>query len=185
MPDQIAPSNEPADDWLSQIERLIPEASRLALRICGDRQISEDAVQEALIRISRARQQFRGDSQLKTWALRIVIRCCSDALKNHQKNRARFTELCEVRTLMSPIAEGPTQVAEYQELITYIQDAVLTLPDRQREVFVLSVWEKKSPAEIGELLEITLQNVYSTLSVARAHIQSLLKKYQADPEQKS
>ena len=45
---------------------------------------------------------------------------------------------------------------------------------RQREVLVLRVWEGKRPDEIGEMLNMNVQNVYATLSLAKQKLRELL-----------
>ena len=49
-------------------------AEHLVDVIGGDRQLTEDIVQETFIAVFRALPQFRGDSRLSTWIDRIAVR---------------------------------------------------------------------------------------------------------------
>ena len=63
------------------------------------------------------------------------------------------------------------------ELAEKIAQLISSLPPRQREVLVLSAYEKLEPIQIAGLLGISEANDYSTLHVARARLKSQLAPY--------
>lgn len=76
-----------------KIELLINEyesdVKRYAYKIVKDWGIAEDITQEVFLTCYIRIDQFRGDSSLKTWLLKITTNKCIDELKNNrysQKN---------------------------------------------------------------------------------------------------
>jgi len=58
-----------------------PGLRALAFRLLGDRELMDDALQEAYVRAFRALPRFRGESKLSTWLYRIVYNACLDQLE--------------------------------------------------------------------------------------------------------
>jgi RNA polymerase sigma-70 factor (ECF subfamily) len=60
----------------SELDRLaqehMPAALRFAVRLTADREAAEDLVQDALLRVARGWQKFRGDSTFRTWFFRVL-----------------------------------------------------------------------------------------------------------------
>ena len=57
----------------------------LALRLLGDRDLVDDALQEAYLRALRALPRFRGESSLATWLSHIVHNICIDELRRRRR----------------------------------------------------------------------------------------------------
>jgi RNA polymerase sigma factor (sigma-70 family) len=71
---------------------------------------------------------------------------------------------------------SPPDAASATELGERIATAVSTLPPRQREVLVLIAYESFSPSETALVLEMTEQNVRTTLHLAREKLRIKLKR---------
>jgi|HubBroStandDraft_6_1064221.scaffolds.fasta_scaffold167562_2 RNA polymerase sigma factor (sigma-70 family) len=159
-----------------ELDRLVsehlPTALRFATRLTGDVDQAEDVVQEALVRAARSWKTFRGEAQFRTWLFRIVI----NVFRSHSAAVAhRPTTLPE--TLADRRVADPARGAQDRELAELIAERVSALPERQREVMVLTSFEGFSVQEAAKLLEITEANVYSTLAVARARLSKELAPY--------
>lgn len=70
------------DDREHHLESLMARYQTPVLRMCfaylRDRQLAEDAAQETFVKAYRALAAFRGDSDEKTWLMRIAINTCKD-----------------------------------------------------------------------------------------------------------
>lgn len=159
-------------------ERLVsanlPVALRFAVRLTGRLDTAEDVVQEAMLRASRSWQSFRGESQFKTWLLRIVINVYRDQHRGPATPEKLIDDLVE--------SDQPTScdVAAAAELADRIAHGVAALPLRQREVLVLSAYEGLTTREIADTLGISEANVYSTLNAARDKLRRVLAPYLAE-----
>ena len=76
LPDVEIARRVAADDW-DTLQRLMRRHNQTLYRaariILKDDAEAEDAVQEAYLRAYRAMATFRGDAQLSTWLVRIVV----------------------------------------------------------------------------------------------------------------
>lgn len=175
MPEPTDHQETAAVDWGHEIRQYLPGAVRLAVRLSGDASVAEDLVQDALLKIARARESFRGDCQVQTWMTRILINVARDWKRSD--SRQPTTESLQDNELpghLNVSAVAPKAI-EQQETTTKIWQAISELPDRQREVVTLAVWQEMPSQQIAETLEISLQNVYSNLSAAKQQLRNRLK----------
>ncbi|MEZ6090050.1 MAG: sigma-70 family RNA polymerase sigma factor [Pirellulaceae bacterium] len=143
-----------------RIHDALPRLLRLATRLSGNADVAEDALQDALLKVSRSWKRFRGEAALETWMTRILIRCVADQLRK----RGRLHESIQEDNRQDVSRQlGPVEQTLADERREQVRLAIGQLPDRQREVLALSLWEGKSTEQIAELLRISKQNVYANL----------------------
>jgi RNA polymerase sigma-70 factor, ECF subfamily len=78
----------PITDGAVLVDLLTEQDSRLralALRLLGDADMVEDALQDAYIRAFQALPRFRGEAALATWLHRIVHNVCMDELRRRRR----------------------------------------------------------------------------------------------------
>jgi RNA polymerase sigma-70 factor, ECF subfamily len=147
-------------------------------RITRNREDSEDALQDTLLRALIHLQSFEGRSTFPSWLTRIAI---NSALQVLRKRRAS-----ELPMLMPPDgsedwrpwevtdqAETPEAYCERREKEELLRSAILRLPSIFREVVELRHEREYSALEIAEALGITVGAVKSRLVRARRAIQQL------------
>lgn len=156
------------DNLSDLIRGHIPAALRFARRLTGNCHDAEDVVQESLLRAAKSIENFRGDASFRTWLTRIMIN-----VHRTRTSRQRDTESLAEREVTdgSPTAD---QSVVADETSAAIFAAVEELPPRQKEVLVLLTWEDFSVTEVADLLAMTQQNVYVTLSAARSQLRQKL-----------
>ncbi|MGD1995832.1 MAG: sigma-70 family RNA polymerase sigma factor [Anaerolineae bacterium] len=152
----------------------------VAYRMMGDPASASDATQEAFIKAYRKIETFRGGS-FRSWLLRIVTNCCYDEFRRRKRRPATsFEDLGDIDEEANPAlvngGESPEQRVEREELATFLQTAINTLPSHQRTVLVLSDVEGMSYAEIAGTVDIPVGTVKSRLARARAHLRDLLQE---------
>ena len=150
------------------IDRLVvehlPAALRFALRLTSDPHIAEDLVQEALCRVLRSWRSYRGEASFGTWMLQIVVNVDRDR-RRRQRNALPIRADDVVSRAASPAAE-----AAASELHARVLVEIDRLPERQREVAVLSLGEGLPAREVARVLETTEANVHTCLHLARRRI---------------
>lgn len=150
------------------VSRHLPEALQFATRLTGDPDRAEEVVAEALVRVSRSWESFRGEARFRTWLYRIVI----NVFRDEHAARARTEPLDH--DVPDPRSPEPSSEAWASELGQLVADRVSALPPRQREVLVLIAYEGLSPAEVAQVLGISAANVHATLHVARGRLRTQL-----------
>ena len=144
------------------------------MRLTGSAEQAEELMQEALVRALRSWKTFRGESRLSTWLMKIVLNTFRDQLAQKHATTA-LPEYLEDNRAMSPSSR-----ASAMEVGQAVAQAVSSLPLRQREVFVLKVYEGFSSLQVAELLEMSQQNVRTTLHYARQTLRRLLALHLKD-----
>lgn len=154
------------------VDRLVvehlPAALRVALRLSGDSHAAEDLVQETLCRVLAQWRSYRGEASFKTWMLGILINADRD-----RRRKLRIHETFEEEMAESEIPTAP-DLAVRHEMQAQIQVAVERLPQRQREVAILSWGESLAAGEVAAALAITEASVYTNLHLARKRIAQAL-----------
>ena len=149
---------------------------RVARAIVKDEDEVEDVMQQAYINAFTHLHQFEARSQFSTWLTRIALNEAFARRKKrghdptaHMESNSSQERADVMDTLASPQAD-PEHQAYAQELHRVLEQAVDTLPDTYRVVFMLRDIEGLSTTETGEDLGIGEEAVKTRLHRARAMI---------------
>lgn len=156
---------------LAAFERLVlrhqESAWRTAYRMLGCHQTAEDVAQEAFLRIFEAADRYRATAAFRTYLYRIVVRLCLDHLR---KGRPVPSD----NLLPTDDWPSPDQQATDAEQAQAVQEAIGSLPPKQRTAVVLRYYEGLSGREIAAAMETSLKAVQRLLARARATLEGLL-----------
>ena len=142
----------------------LPAALRLARRLVHDANTAEDVVQEALCRVLVQWKSYRGEASFSTWMMQIVVNVDRD-------RRRRQRGSCELPPdLKVTDSAEPNEQAAASELNETICAAIEALPDRQREVALLSLGEGLNASDVAYILQTTEANVHTCIHLARKRI---------------
>jgi RNA polymerase sigma-70 factor (ECF subfamily) len=157
----------------------------VALGIVKDRDLAWDVAQEAFVRVHRHLPEFKGDSSLQTWILRIASHAAIDSVRRERASSRE--DIDEVREgdlaeggegiLATALGSNPQESALRAELLSKIQEALAQLPEKHRTILVLRELEGLSYEELAERLGIHKGTVMSRLFHARRKMQVLLRRY--------
>jgi RNA polymerase sigma-70 factor (ECF subfamily) len=137
-----------------------------ALRMLGSPADAEDATHDVFVKAFRAYEQFRNESNPKTWLYRITVNHCNSLLKLRAKHPMTDIEESNIET-QNHIYDYPIEVVEHKELGLLIQKTLEKLPIEYRMVLLLAKDENLSYEEIGQLTNQTIDAVRGKLHRAR------------------
>ncbi len=158
-------------------ERRVYSAAFVILRNAAD---AEDAAQEAILKAFKHIRQFRQEARFSTWLIQIAV---NEARMRRRKNHA---------DLIEPIADRPDEVGNYiprdfadwreipsetlerKEIREKLAEALASLGEIYREVFVLRDMQHLSIEETAEALGISTASVKTRLLRARLMLRDLL-----------
>lgn len=168
-----APGSPPGAGQAQEFRRLIlphlDGAYDLARYLTRDPVLSEDVVQDAMLRAFRAFGQFRGTSA-RAWLFAIVRNCCRTA---QARGRAGLTLVVAddgeagAATEQADPAPNPEEAVSRQSDIERVRAAIEAIPEPFREAVVLRDLEDLSYAEIAEVTGVPVGTVMSRLSRGR------------------
>ncbi|HWZ90783.1 MAG TPA: RNA polymerase sigma factor [Polyangiaceae bacterium] len=134
----------------SLVEPHLAMLSRIATRACGDRALSEDAVQEALTIAFTRLSQYQAGTSLKAFLASIAVKRARTLLRSERRRRGY-----EEKTLPSERVPEPAELVETEQSARAIRSALEAMPDKRRQVALLRLDGNLSYAEIALALGTT------------------------------
>ncbi len=110
---------------------------------------ANDVLQETLIQAWKNIDYFRGESKLSTWLYRIAINQSLNFL-NKQKAQQSISMDNEEASVANQLESDPYFDGEKAQRL--LQQALTTLPDKQRLVFNLRYFDELTYTEISEII---------------------------------
>jgi len=122
-------------------------------RLLNDHEDANDVLQNALVKVFRNIGQFEGKSGLYTWLYRIVTNEAITFLNQSKRRKATSIDDADANIANRLKADS---FFDGDEVQVRLQQALATLPDRQKEVFNLRYYEEMSYEEMSKLLNISV-----------------------------
>lgn len=135
------------------------------LRLTGNRNTSEDLVQEVFMRILKYRSTYQGRSKFTLWMYQIARNAHIDYLRKRKEELPLDEQWSEPETLES----SPAEKLEEGQDILLLRQALAKLPLKKREVLILSRYQDLKYIEIAELLGCHIGTV-------KAHVHRAVKE---------
>ncbi|MCR9110552.1 sigma-70 family RNA polymerase sigma factor [Marivita sp. XM-24bin2] len=141
-----------------------------AVRMLNDRAEAEDVTQEAMLRLWRQAPDWdaNGRASVRTWLYRVTANLCIDRLRKTRPDV--LPEGLDVVDQM-PGAEERLQT-EARRLA--LEEALMQLPDRQRQAVVLRHIEGLGNTEIAQIMDIGPRAVESLTARGKRTLTALL-----------
>ncbi len=151
-------SDEDPEAFAALYDRHSRAAYSLGYRIMGQRQTSEDLVQEVFLKVWRSAASYRAErGSVRTWILSIVHHRGIDQLRatsSRQRTKDRFEASAEKYQPSEAFAETWRNSQRDQ-----VREALKTLPPEQLKVLDLAYFSGYTHVEISELMELPLGTV--------------------------
>lgn len=144
---------------------------RVARAILHNDSEAEDVMQDAYVRAYEHLGQFAGKAKFSTWLTRIAVH---EALaRQHRGNRYQEPKPMsegngDPMDRLASLEPNPEQQASNSEIRSLLEEAIESLPDAYRIIFMLRDVEEVSTTDAANILEITEENVKVRLHRARA-----------------
>jgi len=165
--DQIKTGDQKALEQLFSI--YFPRLNDFAKNVVRDDMISQDIVQEVFVKVWENKAEIES-LNLEAFLFRLVRNRCIDYIKHLKVVNNRMSEIqilskYEELYRIDFIGNEPYVLIE-KELETKIEKTIQSLPERCREVFILSRINGLKNKEIAEKLNINIKNVERHLTRA-------------------
>ncbi|HXY48099.1 MAG TPA: sigma-70 family RNA polymerase sigma factor [Terriglobales bacterium] len=153
------------------------------LLLARDADVADTLTQECFLRAFRKRHSFRGECSVRTWLLRIATNLARD----HQKSRrvAFWKRLVGLDNAEESIPmqvaapeASPERTLMAREELRAVWDAVETLPQQQRTIFLLRFAQELTLEEVACLLDLQVGTVKAHLFRATGRVREMMKEQQ-------
>ncbi len=153
------------------------------LRYLKSQERAREITQETFLRLVRRAAEFKHESRFSTWVYAITRNLCIDELrKQKHRNHAVFDETSQDNTPIAQRVAAADQDIERSatanQLRSGISRAIESLPEEQREVFLLRQTGGVPFAEIARITQSSENTVKSRMRYAMERLQKELAEYE-------
>lgn len=149
------------DRFFASVER---DAYRLAMAAVHDEDDAIDIVQDAMMTLVK-RYRENGENEWRPLFYRILQNQIRDWYRRRSVKHALLRWSClgdtteQIVNIRAPLADNPEHVTETDESLAAVEVAILQLPYRQQQVFLLRCWQEWSVADTARIMSISESSV--------------------------
>jgi RNA polymerase sigma-70 factor (ECF subfamily) len=132
---------------------------------------SDDVLQNTFIKIWKGLENFKEESQLYTWLYRIATNEALTLLR--QKQKMQTSSIHPIEYELSKNLESDEYFTG-DEIQLKLQQAILTLPEKQRLVFNMRYYDETPYEEMSQILDTSVGALKASYHIAAKKIEELL-----------
>lgn len=134
-------------------------------RILGSEDETRDLCQETFLKAYRALRSFKGEARFSSWLYQIALNVCRDRMRRRKGRTLVSLDEMSAAGNAPPALEAPSalEIVERNDLARSVAEAVMALPEDQREVIVLKEYQGLTFLEIAEVLGLPTSTVKTRL----------------------
>ncbi len=159
----------------ADIERTVMRHADTVMRVCSiylrepaDR---DDAFQETFLRYARHERRFNGEEHRKAWLIRVASNVCKDLLKSASARTESLDEMGEDGFALVGDDGGEAQRSLER---TDVLKALHAIDERYAIVLYLKYYENYTAAQIGKLLDMPENTVYTNISRGKRQLKGVI-----------
>jgi len=165
------------------VNRYAQRVFRVARHITKNDQDAEDVLQDTFLKAYSRLGQFEGNAKFYTWIVRVAV---NEALMRIRRGKNRVTVSLDqeletsdgaIQRELPAETESPEESLSRTELRESLTQAIDSLSETYRPVFVLRDVEGLSTEETAEMLNLSLPAVKSRLLRARLQLRQKLRRF--------
>jgi RNA polymerase sigma factor (sigma-70 family) len=160
---------EPA--FAELVRRHVDFVYSAALRMVHDPHLAEDVTQGVFIALAQQAPQLAARASVAGWLHRTAQNIAAQTVRTIERRRAREQEVVAMNELISSLPE-----ASWEQIEQHLDAALGELSDSDRDAVLLRYFQKKSAAEIAQILGISDQAAQKRLSRAVEKLREFFTK---------
>ncbi len=163
------------------VERHQSMVFRTCMGFVHNKEDADDLTQEIFIQAYQSLKSFKAEASFSTWLYRIAVNASLNRVRKTSKTGlfSRFSALLgndakSERDFPAADVENPEEILLKAEQAKWVQQALDSLPEKQRTAIVLSKYDELSQKEIAAVMDITEGAVEALLQRAKANLREKL-----------
>ena len=149
-------------------------------RMVNSPEEAEDLTQETFVVVYKKLKSLKDRRKFEPWIYRIARNFV------YQKYRTRTPQAVSIdamdeegrrETELADERKNPDEAFQMQELENVVSTVIADLPEKYREVFVLSALQNLSYQEIADIVGRSLPSIKTDIHRARLEVRKLVKEY--------
>ncbi|MBP3959724.1 RNA polymerase sigma factor [Gemmata sp. G18] len=175
-------ADRPSDDTLvATFNQVRDELVSTLLYLLGNADDAQDAAQEAFLKCWRARSSVPDVQNLRAWIFRVGLNAAKDFQRSAWNRKSR--PLPEDDVMLPTRDDAPGQVAEDQESLDRLRQAIAQLRQDEKEVFLLRQNGDLTYEQIAEIRSAPVGTVKTQMRTALIKLRKVLNPAGATEEE--
>ncbi|MBX2821704.1 MAG: RNA polymerase sigma-70 factor [Rhodothermaceae bacterium] len=167
---RLKENDEEAVRWL--FSTYFSPMAGVAHRIVRDQDAAKDIVQDVFVRLWTHRNTLQISTSLHSYLRRSVVNAAIDHKRRfYEKNKEALSDQKEWEDEIPPVDAALRE----EDTRLQINQAISTLPERCRLIFVLSRFEELTYAQIAKKLDISIKTVENQMTKALKILRQALR----------
>lgn len=169
---QIANGDETA--YTSIFHQYTPKLYPYILKITKEEQLAKELLQETFLRLWINRDDLKKINNPSAWLFKIAANLCLQYLRTQAiRNQLK----AKVFSKMKPGEYSAEAPSEKKELELLIHKAIASLPEKRKEIYLLSREQELSYQQIADKLGISVNTVKNQIGLSIKAIQTYLHQH--------
>lgn len=152
------------------VDRHLPRIMNLARRVLGNQADAEEVAQDVFLRVWKTAKAWKpGKAKFETWMHRVALNLCYDRIRKKREVTGK--------DIPDPIDEGPGpgKALHQKQVAARVDEALQSLPERQRVAITLCHHQGYTNIEAAEMMDVSVEAVESLLARGRRQLRVLLR----------
>jgi RNA polymerase sigma-70 factor (ECF subfamily) len=158
------------------VERYRRQAYFYARGMVRNSDDAHDLSQEAFVRVYRHLKRFNPAYPFKVWLFHILSNLCKNHLRQKKTRDNVMVTSDDAGESAAPDTDQPDRLFGRTEVQSQVWNAIGKLPEKFREIIILSHFEELSYNQMAEILGIPRGSVMSRLYYARLKLREILEE---------
>lgn len=156
------------------LSAFVKENQNMVFRTClayvQNEHDAADLTQNVFLKAFEKLEQYKGDSKLSTWLIRIAINLSVNYLRDNKKRLNH----ADISNLNLPDESFSGQSKETRKAV---RTAIFSLPAKQRKIFILYFYLELSYKDISDVTFLSISSIESLLFRAKKKLKEILEDY--------
>lgn len=142
-------------------------------RFTGKYEVAEEIVQDTFLVVFQKIDSFKKNSSFRAWLYAIATNHASNYLRKH-------APICnnEVLNITTNFQFDPSEKTIEKERALAVQQALKTLPEKQRAIFILRFYQQFTYEEIADILKCPVGTVKSRICYTLQKLKGILSSHE-------
>jgi RNA polymerase sigma-70 factor (ECF subfamily) len=157
------------------VERYRQRAYLFAMGMVHNSDDASDLSQEAFVRVYKHLSKFDNNYPFRVWLFHILANLCRNHLRQRKTHGNVVVATDDEKFLTAVDRRDPEMAMGKAELQAQVWKAIGLLPEKFREIIILSHFQEMTYDQMAEALEIPRGSVMSRLYYARVRLREILE----------
>jgi len=150
------------------------QVASLAFKMVNDYDEAADIAQNVFVKMSQNIWRYDSKKKFYTWLYRITVNASIDYIRKHKRHRHEPLE--NVQKAIENLESNPESLLQRAKIKGYINQATLSLNDKQRSAFILRDVEGCKIDDVANIMDMPEATVRWYLHRARTKIKKELTR---------